>query len=431
MATEVKTICVNSTSSTFPDAYLNNPVGSASNVDVVSDKTNMQLSSVFACMQLPAETVAALPFGVYKIGEDGGMTRDRSHQLDYMISMRPWPTVPNHEFMSMIIMSMHRKGYACVYVHRNDYHEPIGLEFIEPEEVGVFANEQGNDFRITISRYPDAGKNGVIDPNDHIFIRNFSFNGIDGESTLWYAMQATNLSRSAEKTAREFFSSGASISGYISTDQKLMDSRVKDLKASWRQNYGRGVGSNADIPVLDGGMKFNPVTVKPSDAQLLESRKYNAVDICRFFLMPPTKIYAGENKYNSQEQETLSYLSDKIIPLIDKIEQEFTHKLIPVSERGKYEIHFDEMALIKGDMKAMSEFYPKMISSAVFAPDDVRRDLKKPTDPSQGGGERFMMANQIPLKMAVKYWEKNADNITVGAKKEQNQSKENEGNPEN
>jgi phage portal protein BeeE len=38
-------------------------------------------------------------------------------------------------------------------------------------------------------------------------------------------------------------------------------------------------------------MDYTPVTVNPVDAQLLETRQFNVVDICRFFGVSPVKAF--------------------------------------------------------------------------------------------------------------------------------------------
>lgn len=414
----------------FPEAYIDD-IGNSSleAPESVGYKSNMQLAAVFGCINVPAETMATMSMGVYSIKEDGSHQRDRSHSLDYMISKRPWPTTSQHDFMVMMLVSMVTVGYAVAYIHKDQYGKKTGIEYIIPEEVALFANREQNDFRLKIARYPEKG---YISPADVIFLKNFSWNGIEGESTLKFAQQATYLARSADKTAQDYFSSGGSISGYLKSKNALGSTRIKDLKFNWRKQFSRSKQtSGTEVPVLDNGLEFEPITVKPVDAQLLESRKFSAIEICQFFMVPPSKIFMGDNKYNSGEFEQISYIMSKIMPLTDKIEQEFSYKLISSKDRNKYEIKFDSSDLIKGDFKSMGEWYSKMIMNAVYKPDEVRNTLGLPVDPKEGGDIRWMMSNQIPMSLASdpEYWKKSADNKTVGGANEKD--KENNNNQQN
>jgi len=49
-------------------------------------------------------------------------------------------------------------------------------------------------------------------------------------------------------------------------------------------------------------MDFEPITVNPSDAQLLETREFNVIDICRFFGVSPVKAFdLSKSSYSTVE----------------------------------------------------------------------------------------------------------------------------------
>ena len=57
------------------------------------------------------------------------------------------------------------------------------------------------------------------------------------------------------------------------------------------------------MAVLDADLDFQAVTVNPSDAQLLETRQFNVIDICRFFGVSPVKAFdLSKSSYNTIEQ---------------------------------------------------------------------------------------------------------------------------------
>ena len=58
-------------------------------------------------------------------------------------------------------------------------------------------------------------------------------------------------------------------------------------------------------------MTFQPVTVNPSDAQLLETREFNVIDICRFFGVSPVKAFdLSKSSYSTVEATQLAFLTD-------------------------------------------------------------------------------------------------------------------------
>ena len=57
-------------------------------------------------------------------------------------------------------------------------------------------------------------------------------------------------------------------------------------------------------------MEFKPITVNPSDAQLLETREFNVIDICRFFGVSPVKAFdLSKSSYSTVEATNLSFLT--------------------------------------------------------------------------------------------------------------------------
>jgi HK97 family phage portal protein len=56
---------------------------------------------------------------------------------------------------------------------------------------------------------------------------------------------------------------------------------------------------NAGRPMLlDGGLKWEQLTIDPVDAQLLESRKFSGEEICRIFRVPPAMVGFGDKSSN-------------------------------------------------------------------------------------------------------------------------------------
>ena len=77
-----------------------------------------------------------------------------------------------------------------------------------------------------------------------------------------------------------------------------------DLKSSWQTAFSPSTGTPNGVAVLEGNMDFQPITVNPSDAQLLETRQFNVIDICRFFGVSPVKAFDLSNSSYSTVEAT-------------------------------------------------------------------------------------------------------------------------------
>ena len=96
-----------------------------------------------------------------------------------------------------------------------------------------------------------------------------------------------------------------------------------DLKTSWQTAFSPTTGTPNGVAVLEGNMDFQPITVNPADAQLLETRQFNVIDICRFFGVSPVKAFdLSKSSYSTVEATQLAFLTDTLSPLLEKIELE-------------------------------------------------------------------------------------------------------------
>ena len=64
--------------------------------------------------------------------------------------------------------------------------------------------------------------------------------------------------------------------------------RQDQIYATWEE---RIINHPNGIAVLEANMKYQPITINPKDAQLLASRQFNVVDLCRFFSVSPVKAF--------------------------------------------------------------------------------------------------------------------------------------------
>lgn len=129
------------------------------------------------------------------------------------------------------------------------------------------------------------------------------------------------------------------------------------------------------IAVLEGNMKYQPITVSPKDSQLLESRQFNVVDICRFFSVSPVKAFdLSKSSYSTVEATQLQYLTDTALAVITKIEQEINRKVFLRSERGRIIAEFDTSAILRTDKAAQAAYWKDMFYVGAASPNEIRRE---------------------------------------------------------
>ena len=136
-------------------------------------------------------------------------------------------------------------------------------------------------------------------------------------------------------------------------------------------------------------MTFEPITVNPADSQLLETREFNVIDVCRFFGVSPVKAFdLSKSSYSTVEATELAFLTDTLAPLLEKIELEFERKLYKPSEKDSIDVRFDTSTLLRADKQAMANYYRELFNIGVISPNEIRKQLDLPS--IEGGDSTFV-----------------------------------------
>ena len=147
-------------------------------------------------------------------------------------------------------------------------------------------------------------------------------------------------------------------------------------------------------------MDFKPITVNPTDAQLLETREFNVIDICRFFGVSPVKAFdLSKSSYSTVVATKLSFLTDTLSPLLEKIELEFERKLYKPSEKESIDVRFDTSRLLRADKQSLANYYSTLFNIGVVSPNEIRKEIDLPY--IDGADNHFIQVNMMEVKKAA------------------------------
>ena len=251
-------------------------------------------------------------------------------------------------------------------------------------------------------RYQVVGFRELVDPRDMFHVLNFSYDGIIGVSTLEHARQSLGIATSTEEHAEGFFKSGASVAGILTVEGARLDKDKKDqIYQTWEERTNPVTGHPNGIAVLEGNMKYQPISISPKDSQFIESRQFNVVDLCRFFSVSPVKAFdLSKSSYSTVEATQLQYLTDTALAVITKIELEINRKVFLPSERGRFISEFDTSAILRTDKSAQAAFWKDLATVGAATHNEVRRENKMPR--IENGDKAFVQVNVQTLDNAVK-----------------------------
>ncbi len=377
-------------SAVFGDYLLYNTASSYAN------NKAMLLSAVYRCVEVISDSIAQLPCEPYRIDSDGCKIKFTKHPTYNLLNREPNQNMSKFTFMKTMVVSMLLTGNAYALIERDERGNAKALYYIPTELVTILKPQTITD---TISYSITSMKNVVEDCN-MIHILNFTSDGYEGISTLAYARKTLGLAMDAEANAEGFFKGGANVAGILKCNSPLATKQKESLKSSWNSAFNGSTGTPNGIAVLDADLDFQSVTVNPSDAQLLETRQFNVVDICRFFGVSPVKAFdLSKSSYNTIEQMQLAFLTDTLQPLLEKIECEFQRKLYKPSEKDNITVRFSTAPLLRADKQSQANYYNTLFQMGVMTINEIRRELDLPH--LENGDTSFVQVNVQTLKNAT------------------------------
>lgn len=320
------------------------------------------LSSVYRCVDLISSTVANLPMNVLYIDKKGNTREQKNHRLqkvfDNMVMTR-------YNFMKKLISDVLLKGNAYCYLKRNEQGDVVDIIYLEPSDVSVNWNKQKQELYYQI---PFLSKVQKIEAFDIIHLQNNSNDGIHGQSVLSFAARQLQISHGAENSAKQIFQSGGQPArGVLSTLSPISKKQKEDIANNWTQ-------SQNGVLVLSGDMKYQALSSNAEEMQLLDSRKFNSIEICSFFGVPPSLLGLGDKTSNVEDLMNL-FLTTTIQNYISMIEHEFSRKMFSPQSQGRYKIDVDENSMLRMSKSAQAAFFSSMIERAILSINEVRNEL--------------------------------------------------------
>lgn len=341
----------------------------------VTQRQAMGIAAVYACVYRIASTIASLDLGVYR-KQNGGTERLDEHPTQTIISHMPNEYMTSVEFWESVVGNACAHGAGHAVITRDNSGRATAMYPVAPDEVQYVESK-------TTPMYKVAGF-GMIPMEDMLCIYN-----LHRKSPISLHRENLGLAKAAQSYGAGWFNDGQ-MTGILTTDQPLRNEQMKALRQSWKQQGG------ATTRLVPHGMKYQRITIAPSEAQFIEVRKFQAEEIARIFGVPPALIQLeSQTTYNNVEQQNIMYGRHTIAPWVGRIEAELDRKLLFKQERPATYTQYDLTSMYRGDMNARKQFYEGLLRLGVMSINEVRE--KEGMNPVANGDVRTLAVNQISL----------------------------------
>ncbi len=359
----------------------------------VTLKSALQLSTFWACVRLTAQAVSCLPLGYYeKAGQEDRIKVE--DDISEVLCESPNEDQTPLEFWE--------GNVAWLLTDGNAYSEKVSigkrLTALQPLPSDRCRPYRKSDDTL-VYRFHDRGKTEEL-PRDKVFhLKGFGFGGDVGLSAVQFGVQSLGSAIAINEAAGRLYGKGLHASGVLTTTNNMtLDKDQRDDLQNIMEDFV-GSPNAAKLMILEGGLKFERLSLSPVDAQMLENMRFSVEEICRWVGMPPIIIghaAQGQTMWGSGvEQILLAWLTLGIDPLCDRIEARIKKQLIrPTGNRRRY-AEFNREALLQMDSAAKAAFLSTMTQNGLMTRNEGRAKLNLPW--MLGGDVLTAQTNLAPL----------------------------------
>ena len=358
--------------------------------DITAD-TALRVSSVFSCVRLLSETMAAMPLGLYQ-KQDRNRIEAKDHPLHQLLSNLPNSEMTSFDFRTQVMASLLLQGKSYSQILR-DRAGRVGEIWPQMPNICQLDRDKSGKLVLVVEGEPKAWT------MDKVFrINGLTTNGVDGLSPIGLMRETIGSAMAMEHYSAALFGNGAKPGGVLSIPGQLSSKGQDRLIESWNKTHGGADNANK-VAVLQEGMKWEQIAMNAADAQFIESRKYNRSEIAGIYGVPPNMIGDLDRAtFSNVENQGLQYVIYSCVPWITRFEQSAFRDLLTPEERKTYYTKFNVRGLLRGDTTARSAFYRELFNVGAYSPNMIL--ALEDENPVEGGDQHFINGANMTLEQA-------------------------------
>ena len=336
----------------------------------IDDNEAMRNSAVWASLRLRADLVSTMPIGIYRdvVLEPGNPPIQVEVPTPKAFTSPGGRNITWHEWMYSSQVELDKSGNSIgIISERDGAGLPYRIDLQASNGCSVIV--KGGE----IAKYRIHGTE--YNPEDIWHERQYTLSGVHvGLSPVAYAAYTLGEQMSVQQFVTNWFTSGATPRARLkNTERKVSSSEATIVKEAWKASQAMGE------PFVHGSdWEYNLIQAEKASADWLQSKRYGAVDVARFFGVPADLIDAavsGESiTYANISQRNLQFLIMNLGPAILRRETAISNGMLP---RPRY-LLMKTNSLLRMDPKTRVETDRIRIESRQAAPSEVRAENNQP-----------------------------------------------------
>ena len=339
------------------------------NIGNVNADTAMRISAVFACNRVLSETLASCPIILYE-KDDKGSRKVVTDAYEYeLLHYAPNPDMTPGQFKESGMSNINLGGNFFAQKVHNVAGDIVELRPITWDRIKIEVNKSDGSLRYLLD-----GDAEPLTRDRILHIPGFTLDGYTGVTPIQFAQNALTVGSYQDRFTKNFYENGVMSSGVFEHPAALSEPAFTRLKKEIAENYA-GL-KNAGVPmILEEGMKYKEVTMKLSDAQFIESKRFTKEEIASIYRVPLHLIQdLSRSTNNNIEHQSLEFIMYTMLPHFKRWEENLNLQILTpeAKKKGRYfEIKVD--GLLRGDAKARADAYAVGRQWGWLSVNDIRK----------------------------------------------------------
>ncbi|MDR3290236.1 MAG: phage portal protein [Rickettsiales bacterium] len=342
---------------------LGRPIWNEKNYEIFAKEGYAKNAIVYKCINLIAKNAANVPFLLYDKNKNKSI---ENHPLMQLLK-KPNPSQNGVDFFESL--------YSYKLIAGNVYIQNIKqkeLYLLRPDRVNIVAN---NTLPIAY-KYKVGNNEKTFYADEILHIKTFNpLNDYYGLSVVEASSNAIDQYNEGSNWNKAMLQNGAKPSGALivkgdkETSSFLTNEQFDRLKKQLNDDFSGS--NNAGRPLLlEGGLEWQEMSLKPTDMDFLNTKYSCARDIALTFGVPPQLLgIQGDSTYNNMGEARLSLWEETILPLLDNTIEAFNNYFCN-SDIGFY-YEKDKISALN----SQQEKYWNKIAIADFLSSDEKKKL--------------------------------------------------------
>ncbi len=347
--------------STPPPGWLIHLTNNRSKVAVTEVKV-MGIPAYFGAVRLVSEQIASFPFGMFK--KDGRITVEVVDHVTASTIANPSTILDRFQFMEQLIQQVFLRGNAYVVLKRRNNGDVISMKLIIKKQLPDI-------YELGDSTWYKFNEGPAYRAEDVIHIKTFGLDGLYGLNPLYLFKETFGVSISQTEFIGSFFGNGAHLSGVLETEKVVTPTQEESILNSFNLN-NTGPDKVGKVAMLQGGLKFKPISSDPKSSEYVAIRRASISDISNITGVPVPLLADLERATFSNIENLNQQFVDYVLRVwCKRIETQFNSKLFAY-DPAKYFVRFNMAALLRGDTATRSAYFIAAIQNRWMSPNEVR-----------------------------------------------------------